>query len=118
MNQIEWPYPSNFFETGEGRMHYVDAGPKDAQRSPVVLVHGTPVSSLVYRRFIARLSTDRRVIAVDHLGFGRSDKRPDADFRRAALAGPIESFLGEIKLERPVLVENTGNGHINSRSSS
>jgi len=42
-------------------MHYADAGPKDAQRSPVVLVHRAPVSSLVYRRLTARLATARRV---------------------------------------------------------
>jgi haloalkane dehalogenase len=93
-------------------MHYVDAGPKDAQRSPVVLVHGTPVSSLVYRRFIGRLATDRRVIAVDHLGFGGSDKRPDADYRPSALARHLERFLDEMKLRRPVLVVHDFGGPI------
>ncbi|MBL8233992.1 MAG: alpha/beta fold hydrolase [Bryobacterales bacterium] len=93
-------------------MHYVDVGPKDAQPSPVVLVHGTPVSSLVYRRFIGRLATDRRVIAVDHLGFGRSDKRPDADYRPSALAGHLERFLDEMNLDRPVLVVHDFGGPI------
>ena len=51
------------------RVHYVDHG----QGPPVVLVHGSPVSSYAFRRQIAALSPRFRVIAPDLLGFGRSE---------------------------------------------
>lgn len=55
------------------RMHYVDVGPADAP--VVVLVHGQPTWSFLYRDVIAVLrDAGFRVIAPDHIGFGRSDK--------------------------------------------
>ncbi len=55
------------------RMHYVDAGPADA---PVVLlVHGQPTWSYLYRNVIGVLTGARlRAIAPDNIGYGRSDK--------------------------------------------
>ncbi len=55
------------------RMHYVDEGPRDA--APVLLLHGEPSWSFLYRRMIPRLAgRGHRVIAPDLVGFGRSDK--------------------------------------------
>jgi pimeloyl-ACP methyl ester carboxylesterase len=51
------------------RMHYVDVG----EGPPVVLVHGSPLSSYAFRHQIAALSPRFRVIAPDLLGFGRSE---------------------------------------------
>ena len=55
------------------RMHYVDEGPRDA---PVVLMaHGEPTWSFLYRKLIpVFVEAGLRAIAVDHIGFGRSDK--------------------------------------------
>lgn len=69
----EWPYTTRFFETPAGRMAYVDEG----QGEPVVLVHGTPSCSTEWRHVMKRLLPHRRVIAMDHLGFGQSDRPPD-----------------------------------------
>ena len=38
------------------------------------MLHGNPTWSFAWRKFIADLSKDHRVIAVDHVGCGRSDK--------------------------------------------
>jgi pimeloyl-ACP methyl ester carboxylesterase len=38
-------------------MHYVDAGNKESPLVPVVLIHGTPVSSFIYRRFVRNQSS-------------------------------------------------------------
>lgn len=68
-----WPYAPNYFDTGVGRMHYVDEGPRDGR--PVVLVHGNPTWGYLYRNFISPLSESGcRVVVPDHLGFGRSRK--------------------------------------------
>jgi haloalkane dehalogenase len=58
------------------RMHFVDAGPADG---PVVLLlHGQPTWSYLYRHVIGELTgAGLRVIAPDHIGFGRSDKLTD-----------------------------------------
>ncbi|HEX2285901.1 MAG TPA: alpha/beta fold hydrolase, partial [Mycobacterium sp.] len=59
------------------RMHYVDAGPTDGP--VVVLLHGQPTWSFMYRKVIGALAdSGLRVIAPDNIGFGRSDKPAEA----------------------------------------
>lgn len=65
-----WPYAPRFFEHRGVRLHYVDEGTGE----PVVMLHGNPTWSYVYRRFIRDLSENRRCVALDHMGFGRSEK--------------------------------------------
>ncbi|MFB0979649.1 MAG: haloalkane dehalogenase [Alteromonadaceae bacterium] len=71
-------------EGGELRVHYLDEGPKDA--SPLLLMHGEPSWSYLYRKIIAILvNAGYRVIAPDLIGFGRSDKpslRSDYTYQR------------------------------------
>jgi len=77
-NLPDYPFSPNYLtvddtEGGEIRIHYVDEGPADG---PVVLLlHGQPVWSYLYR-FMIPLLVDKgfRVIAPDLVGFGRSDK--------------------------------------------
>lgn len=58
---------------GHLRVHYIDAGPHDAQ--PILLLHGEPSWSYLYRKMIPPLTAaGHRVIAPDLVGFGRSDK--------------------------------------------
>lgn len=52
------------------RMHYVERG----SGRPVLMLHGEPTSSYLYRGVAAALTEDARVIAPDLIGFGRSDK--------------------------------------------
>ena len=52
------------------RMHYVDEGAGD----PLLLMHGEPTWSYLYRKMIPPLATAHRVVAPDYVGFGRSDK--------------------------------------------
>ncbi|MGI8945834.1 MAG: alpha/beta fold hydrolase [Thermoleophilaceae bacterium] len=68
-----WPYEPRWFDTPEGRMHYVDEGPRDGRC--VVLLHGNATWGFLYRNFISALvERGHRAIVPDHLGFGRSDK--------------------------------------------
>jgi haloalkane dehalogenase len=58
---------------GTLRVHYVDEGPADAP--PILLLHGEPSWSYLYRQMIPPLvAAGHRVIAPDQVGFGRSDK--------------------------------------------
>lgn len=55
------------------RIHFIDVGPRDGE--PILLMHGNPSWAYLYRKMIPGLeSTGRRVIAVDLVGCGRSDK--------------------------------------------
>jgi haloalkane dehalogenase len=79
-----FPYPPAYADVGGLRMAYVSAGPPDGE--PVLLLHGEPAWSFLYRRVIGALAAARlRVVAADLVGFGRSDKPADvADYSYAA----------------------------------
>jgi haloalkane dehalogenase len=69
-----YPFEPRYATVGPGlRMHYVDEGPP--QGEPVLLLHGQPTWSYLYRTVIPVLTTHGyRTIAPDLIGFGRSDK--------------------------------------------
>lgn len=78
-NLPDFPFPPHYvdvtnpYDEESLRLHYIDEGPKDA---PVVLmVHGEPAWSFLYRKLIPVFAeAGLRAIAVDQIGFGRSDK--------------------------------------------
>ena len=64
-------YESNFAELDDGlRMHYLDEGDGD----PIVMVHGLPTQAYLWRNVIPEVVDNGRVLAVDLLNFGLSDK--------------------------------------------
>jgi pimeloyl-ACP methyl ester carboxylesterase len=63
---------------GGHQLFYREAGPADAPA--IVLLHGFPASSFMFRTLIPQLADGYRVIAPDHLGFGWSDAPPAAEF--------------------------------------
>lgn len=68
-----WPYEPRYVDAGGVRMHHVDEGPRAA--APVLLLHGEPSWSFLYRKMIPVLvAAGHRVVAPDLVGFGRSDK--------------------------------------------
>lgn len=81
----EYPFASHFLSLKGGKLHYIDEG-----HGPVIImVHGNPTWSYYYRRLISLLSKQYRVIALDHLGCGLSDKPADYQYN---LAGHIENL--------------------------
>ncbi|HJR44556.1 MAG TPA: alpha/beta fold hydrolase [Actinomycetota bacterium] len=67
-----FPFESRFYESSVGRVHYIDEG----SGTPLLLLHGNPTWSFLYRKIIPRLQDSFRCIAVDYPGFGLSD-HPD-----------------------------------------
>ena len=68
-----WPYEPRYVEIDGLRQAYVDEGPADGE--VVLLLHGQPAWSYLYRDMIpVFIDAGYRVIAMDHLGMGRSDK--------------------------------------------
>jgi len=66
-----YPFKENFFTTQEGqRLHYVDEGPRNGRL--LLMVHGNPSWSFLFREVIKELSSRHRCVAIDHLGCGKS----------------------------------------------
>ncbi|HEV8647897.1 MAG TPA: alpha/beta fold hydrolase [Actinomycetes bacterium] len=99
-----WLYEPRWFDSPDGRLHYVDEGPRDAP--PVVLVHGNPSWGYLYRNFIGPLvEAGYRVIVPDLLGAGRSDKpdRPEV-YKIRRHAERTEQLLESLDLRDATLV--------------
>jgi len=100
----DFPYEPRFHHWQDLRMHYVDEGPRDG---PVMLlVHGMPTWSYVYRDMIPGLvAAGYRCIAPDHMGFGRSDKPVDIHWYTIARHMEIlTSLVAGLDLQRITLV--------------
>lgn len=99
VDRSAYPFAPHYFDTGEGRMHYVDEGPATGgPGGPVLFVHGTPTWSFLYRHLIAGLAGAHRVVAVDHLGFGLSDKPEGAAYRPEDHARRLAALVDHLGL--------------------
>ncbi|MEL7529810.1 MAG: alpha/beta fold hydrolase [Bacteroidota bacterium] len=108
LDRTAYPFKSQFFPHADGRIHYLDEGQGEA----VVMVHGTPTWSFMYRHLISSLSAQYRVIAPDHLGFGLSDKPKQVDYSVQAQALRFESWLDSLALPSLHLVVHDFGGPI------
>jgi pimeloyl-ACP methyl ester carboxylesterase len=107
-----WPYEPRWFDSADGRMHYVDEGPRDGR--PVVMLHGNPTWGYLYRNFIPPLlEAGYRAIVPDDLGFGRSDKpdRPEL-YTIARHAERMEALLESLDLSEATVVPQDWGGPI------
>src|SRR5215471_20942397 len=89
-------------------MHYVDEG----SGQPVVLLHGEPTWSYLYRNFIPSLARHFRFIAPDNMGFGKSATPPEADYTLARHAANLCSLIEELDLRNITLVMQDWGGPI------
>ena len=77
-NSVEYPTQYHTIEINEVEIFYREAGDKNAPT--IVLLHGYPTSSHMFRNLIQDLSSDYHLIAPDYPGFGRSEQPPMAEF--------------------------------------
>lgn len=103
-----YPFEPHHFELPEGRLHYVDEGSGD----PIVMLHGNPTWSFLYRHLIRGLSGEHRCIAPDYLGFGLSDKPPHWSYRPEDHAKCIAAFVDSLDLSSITLVVQDWGGPI------
>ncbi len=100
----DYPFEPHYAQIDDGdggslRVHYLDEGPADA--APVLLMHGEPSWSYLYRHMIPPLvAAGHRVIAPDLVGFGRSDKpSQQSDYTYARHVAWAEALIfGELDL--------------------
>ena len=91
-----YPFKSNWVDLGSGsRVHYVDEG-----RGPVLLLlHGNPSWSFLYRNIISRLSGQFRCIAPDLPGFGLSEAADGFGFTAREQAQVMVEFIDKLSLQ-------------------
>jgi pimeloyl-ACP methyl ester carboxylesterase len=88
------------FSSSQGRIRYDVQG----AGAPLVLVHGTPSSSFVWRKVAPRLAGPWQVITYDLAGYGASDKYEEQDVRLRAQARVLAELLRHLGIARPHLV--------------
>jgi len=105
-------FAPNYVEQDGLRMHYVDEGSGD----PVLLFHGEPTWSFLYRKVIPPLARVARVLAPDYFGFGRSDKPVERDwYSYDTHYASIERFVDELDLRGLTLVVHDWGGPLGLR---
>lgn len=94
------------------RLAYLDEGEGD----PVLLLHGEPTWSYLYRKVLPPVAEVARVVAPDYLGFGRSDKPTDPDwYSYDRHAASIRSLVEALDLRRLTIVVQDWGGPIGMR---
>jgi pimeloyl-ACP methyl ester carboxylesterase len=93
-------YLKKEFKSSEGCIHYDDFG----TGIDVVLVHGTPTSSVVWGGVIQRLQHKYRFHVLDLPGYGQSDKFEDQDVRLRSFARVLNEWVQQLGLDNPILV--------------
>lgn len=103
-----FPFSSRFLELDGHRVHYVDEG-----AGPVLLMlHGNPTWSFVYRDVIRRLRADFRCVALDLPGFGLSEAADGYRFLPEEHAAVTHAFLERLDLSGVTLVAHDWGGPI------
>ena len=108
-----YPFTPRYAKLPDGlRMHYIDEGPADAE--VVLLLHGQPTWSYLYRTMVARLAQQGlRAVAPDLIGFGRSDKPvTPAAYSVQAHVDWLEQFISHVGLSDLTLVVQDWGGPI------
>ncbi len=101
------PTIGKFVTVFGARIHYVDVGAGPT----VILLHGLADDVGVWGAVMPALAAKHRVIALDQVGFGRSDK-PLLNYRVSTFVDFLDGFLNELKIKRASLVGNSLGGWV------
>lgn len=100
----DYDFDPRYVDIDGMRLHYLDEGPADAE--PVLMLHGEPSWSFLYRHMIPPVvAAGNRAIAPDLFGFGKSDKPVDReDYTYAGHVAWMRQFIEALGLDRMTLV--------------
>jgi haloalkane dehalogenase len=108
LDKTEYPFTSRFYSINGQNLHYVDEG----QGEIILFIHGTPSWSFDYRHCTWELSKTHRCIAIDHIGFGLSDKPEHYDYSTINHSRTLEQFILDQGLKNFTLVMHDFGGPI------
>lgn len=117
-----YPYRGSELRLAGHRYHYLDSDREypdsvaagDTSRPVILCVHGNPTWSFYWREILRRFHTTHRVIAVDHLGCGFSDKPPrtQADYTLAGHRERLLMLIDQLDLRQITLLAHDWGGAI------
>ena len=100
-----YPFESHYADVAGSRVHYIDEG----SGPPLLLLHGNPTWSFLYREIVKGLRDRYRCIAVDHPGFGLSSPAPGYGFTPAEHADVLEQLVLRLDLgDLTMMVQDWG----------
>lgn len=106
------PFEPHYLDFDGVRIHYVDEGEGEV----VLCLHGEPSWSFLYRKMVPVLSKRHRAVAMDFIGFGRSDKHSErADYTFEMHRNTLVRFIEEMGLEGITAVVQDWGGLIGLR---
>ena len=105
-----YPFQSHKLTLGGQRCHYLDEG----SGPTLLMVHGNPTWSFYWRNLILALRPRYRVVAVDHIGCGLSDKpaAKDYSYRLAQRVADLGELVEKLDLKQITLVAHDWGGAI------
>ncbi|MFC7202454.1 alpha/beta fold hydrolase [Haloferax namakaokahaiae] len=112
VDRSAYPFESKCLGLSDGAVHYVDEGPEDGGQATLLMLHGNPTWSFLYRHLIRHLRGEYRCLALDYLGFGLSERPPGFSYLPEDHADVVEEFVEELGLEDIVLVVQDWGGPI------
>lgn len=108
VDAVEYPFEDHWLPYRDGYIHYIDEG-----RGPtILLLHGNPTWSYLYRNVIKELSSECRLLALDYPGFGMSKAPSQYGFTPQEQADAVGNFIGHLNLSQVVFVVQDWGGPI------
>jgi haloalkane dehalogenase len=103
-----YPFESRWLDSSAGRLHYIDEG----SGTPLLLLHGNPSWSFLYRHIVRELRDRFRCIAVDYPGFGLSERPAGYGYTPAEHARVVGELVDALDLDGFVLMGHDWGGPI------
>jgi haloalkane dehalogenase len=103
-----YPFRSRWFDGAGPKIHYIDEG----GGTPVLMLHGNPTWSFLYRKVILALRDSFRCVAVDYPGFGLSERPPTYGYTAAEHADVVGRLVDHLELEGFMVVGQDWGGPI------
>lgn len=98
----EFEYTSRYVSINGHSLHYIDEG--NAEGDTFLFLHGNPTSSYLWRNVMRYVKPHHRIVAVDNIGFGKSDQPRDLDYTFQTHYSYIEAFIEAMNLQDVILV--------------
>src|SRR5919199_5520644 len=95
-----YPFESRWFESSAGRVHYIDEG----GGRPILMLHGNPTWSFLYRNVVKGLRDRFRCVAVDYPGFGLSERPAGYGYTPAEHARLVGELVDHLDLRHLVVM--------------
>jgi pimeloyl-ACP methyl ester carboxylesterase len=108
LDTSEYPFPPNHLTIDGYKLHYIDEG----EGETILFIHGTPSWSFDYRNVIKSLRSKYQCVAIDHIGFGLSQKPEHYDYSTQHHCKTLERFVNEKQFKNITLVVHDFGGPI------